>query len=272
VSEQQGDLGIAGSDLLIANSTSGNVFRVPLAGGPTTAIAGGQFHPAEPIGCGADVCWLVTGLAPPPGPILGFDANGMPVMAPLGFDCGPLASECVVGGIVRMRMGAPPETLFLSRDLQWLGQFAFDGSDFLLSLGADISPGWTFRVNGAGGSAVGIDPSGYGFAVDDDCFYAATIDGVFSVAKSALPATTATARSSPNVCTMGDAGTVGCDIALECSTPRSGTIGCSVCEAPDGQAVDCRDAGNAIPCGTLACGVGCTCEDANAGACVCGAR
>jgi hypothetical protein len=71
---------------------------------------------------------------------------------------------------------------------------------------------------------------------------------------------------------MGDAGTVACAIGLECAMPEAGAVGCTVCDLPDGQAVDCKSSGQGPACGdAFACGAGCACQDMEAGVCTCSA-
>jgi hypothetical protein len=106
----------------------------------------------------------------------------------------------------------------------------------------------------------------------DACLYWASLDGVFSVAKSALPpAPDPEAGAPPGSCVLGDAGTSPCDIGLACAIPDAGLAGCTVCSQPDGAPVDCRQSGEAVACGALACGTGCACADMDAGTCTCGA-
>jgi hypothetical protein len=197
------------------------------------------------------------------------DDAGMP-LGPFHPDCGPLDEDCSVGGLVRLRAGARPVTLFLSRRSLWLQDIAFDGLDFFLDVLADASPGAVLKISGRGGPAVYLEEGG-GFALDDQCLYWGDATGIFSVAKDALPPALPTPAGSSHSCRMGDAGTAACDIGLECAMPEAGPIGCTVCDQPDGQAVDCRTTSHAVVCGELACGPGCVCEDGDAGACGCGA-
>jgi hypothetical protein len=114
--------------------------------------------------------------------------------------------------------------------------------------------------------------TGYGFAVDDACLYWANLDGVFSIAKSALPpAPDPEAGAPPGSCVMGDAATAPCDIGLGCAIPDAGLAGCTVCSQADGGAIDCRESRQSVPCGAIACGAGCECADIDAGICGCSA-
>jgi hypothetical protein len=157
-SPRTGDLGVAGSNLVIADTSGGNVFSVPVGGGPTTILARAQRSPSNPTACGDDVCWMLGSTAPPTGAdsLQQVNASGMPVGMPIP-NCGPLDEDCRVGGIVRLHAGARPVTLFASRDMQWVVEVVFDGSDFFVSQGGDVSGGWIGKISGAGGPPVTVE-------------------------------------------------------------------------------------------------------------------
>ena len=266
IAEQQGDLAVAGHNVIIARGDTGNIYMVPSAGGAATLLAQGQTNASQPMACGDDVCWVTGGQASPSGADSVEPADGGPPV----FTCGPLDEGCVFGALVRLPAGGQPATVLTSRGFAPV-DILFDGSDFFFSAGGDESPGGIGKISAAGGLPVMLE-TGYGFGVDDACLYWANLDGVFSIAKSVLPpAPDPEAGAPPGSCVMGDAATAPCDIGLGCVIPDAGLAGCTVCSQADGGAIDCRESGQAVPCGAIACGAGCACADIDAGVCGCSA-
>lgn len=122
LTSQKGTLGLAGSNVLLADGTGGNIFSIPKTGGALTTVATNQTGAVYPTSCGTDLCWMTT------------------------YPCAGVPSDeiCVAGqgeaAIVRMPVGASPVTL--AQDQLFYGPRAmiFDGSEFFVLNTEDASP------------------------------------------------------------------------------------------------------------------------------------
>jgi hypothetical protein len=166
LSTETGQLALFGSGLVVASTgqlsdTASTIYDIPIAGGPPTVLATGEFDAGTPVACGADVCW-------------GLSMTG---------DAAP--SCCFgTGAIRRLKPGGVPETVVADEGLFPIFQLVYDGANFFATIIADASAGEAVRVPGDGGSVAYLG-SGASIAVDDRCVYLAGLDsGVWSVVKT----------------------------------------------------------------------------------------
>jgi hypothetical protein len=155
-------LGVFGQRLLMLQP-DGRVDSLPIsvdggAGAPTTIGYGSAVIPGSLVPCGADACWLGTG-----------------VVYQIDPTSGPLATLAALTGPV-----ASPSGL------------AFDGVSFFVSgqSGPTDTNSAVVSLPAAGGAQVVVAtlPSAGVMAVDDACVYFSTSTGIFSLLKSATGA------------------------------------------------------------------------------------
>jgi hypothetical protein len=170
LTSQKGTLALAGSTVLLADGTGGNIFSIPKTGGALTTVASNQTGAVYPTSCGTDLCWMTT------------------------YPCAGVPSDeiCVAGqgeaAIVRMPVGASPVTV--AQDQLFYGPRAmiFDGSEFFVLNTEDASPdGALSRVPGSGGKPASIG-SANAMVVTTGCLFAIDFEeGLYSVATSYAP-------------------------------------------------------------------------------------
>jgi hypothetical protein len=154
-----GALTVAGANIVIADSSAGGIFSVPIEGGPATLLATSPAGDLGPVlSCGADICW----------------ASAVEV------------SPSQVGTATLVQLGpmGVPATLSEDPALYVVYRLVFDGSEFFATMLRDLSFGSLATIPAAGGPPFSMGP-GSGLAIDDECLYVAdAIGGVYSVAKS----------------------------------------------------------------------------------------
>jgi hypothetical protein len=167
---ESGTLGLAGSNLLVADSSASAILSVPKAGGAATTVATNQPGVEFPTACGADLCWFNQ------------------------YRCGgvPMGEVCVAtqgaGALVRMPAGGSPVMSSQDPLLYPAGAVVFDGSAFFVLdvHDASLDEGLA-RVSADGAQSVSLGGAN-GIAVSGGCLFVIDfIQGVYSVATSYTP-------------------------------------------------------------------------------------
>lgn len=135
---------------MLVDYNGGNVFGLPVSGGPLRAIATQQVNPTNPQGCGAMICWVDWGA--------------------LDTGAGAAVMEATAAGNVVVAQG-----------LGRIGSAVNDGQNLF-----GLSEHSLLRVSLQDGSVVDMaDMSLPGaVAVDDSCVYWLNSSGLYSVDKS----------------------------------------------------------------------------------------
>lgn len=171
LTSQKGTLGLAGSNVVIADATGGNIFSIPKAGGALATLSTNQPGATAPITCGADLCWVNS-----------YACAGLPA-----------GDSCVVGqgqgAVVRMSPGGTPVVGAKDQLLFPATTLVSDGSDFFVLAAVDISFDENLsRVSPSGGAPVFIGGAD-SIAITDGCLFVLDYGkGVYSVATSYTPA------------------------------------------------------------------------------------
>jgi hypothetical protein len=169
LTHQTGVLGLTASEVLIADTQGGSVFRIPKTGGTLDTLASGQSSPGSPVACGDDVCWI----------------NALPCY---GVQDG---GGCIVGQgaweIVRLQLGGSPSTIAFDVGSA-TNQMLADSQFFYVMESVDASPNENLlRVPLAGGAPVALGAA-VGLALAGGClFVTATLCGIYSVTSSDIP-------------------------------------------------------------------------------------
>jgi hypothetical protein len=147
VTGDTGEPALVGSNLIIAESASGNLVSLPPSGGPATVLASAPGRTSNPFACGSALCWLTY---PPP-------QSGVTVGS---------------GTIALMELSAgTTKTLSQSAPMPW--RILFDGTNFLeTQVGGSL-----LRVPGGGGDAADTGLAATGVAVDESCVYLSDVAG-----------------------------------------------------------------------------------------------
>jgi hypothetical protein len=154
-----GAVTVAGTNVVIADGSTGGVFSVPIGGGPVTPLATNLASDLGPVlSCGANICW----------------ASAVPVSP----------SQGGTGAIMQLGPTGASATLSEDPGLYVVYRLVFDGSEFFATMLSDASVGTLATIPAAGGPPISMG-SGSGLAIDDECLYTGdVINGVYSVAKS----------------------------------------------------------------------------------------
>jgi hypothetical protein len=169
LTSQKGTLGLAGSNVVLADGVGGNIFSIPKTGGGLATLSTNQPGARAPIACGADLCWT----------------NAYSCAGPRGVGCGPDNGE---GAIVRMSVGGAPVMLAQDALLYLPTALVFDGSDFFVLAAEDVSfDEGLSRVSASGGAPVSIGTAN-SIVITEGCLFAIDyMKGVYSVASSYSP-------------------------------------------------------------------------------------
>jgi hypothetical protein len=152
-----GDIGLAGSSVLVADLDGGAIWEVPSSAvAAPTALASNQSHPASPVACGTSVCWV----------------NDVPE----GCDSGASSAE-----VIELPPGATP-TVLISRCTSPsypAASVISDGVDVFF-----VGAGLVFAAPIGGGDVVPIG-SDFVFwaAVDSCCVYQSDPTGIVGTPK-----------------------------------------------------------------------------------------
>jgi hypothetical protein len=154
-----GAAALVGSNLLVADSSAGAIFSVPIGGGQASTIVSNLSGSLGPlIACDTGLCW---GSGSVSGALIPQSSGAITELGPTGV----------------------PTTIV---DFGPVYRLAFDGTYFFASTLAD-GLGALIVVPLAGGAEFGTN-NATGFAVDDDCVYIADVgsDSIYSISKSSL--------------------------------------------------------------------------------------
>ena len=162
VSRHTGAIALIGPNIIVADGVGGNVYSVPAAGGSETLLASMQSGASNPVTCADNqLCFATT---------VGSQGNGPGMVA--------------AGAINALPLGGVPRILSQGPSLWPAWRMIVDGDSILLSTLGDASHGNLMRIPAAGGAPSLLIPDVNGLALDDECLYAASDGGIYSVARS----------------------------------------------------------------------------------------
>jgi len=147
LTEKLGAPGVVGNTLVLANG-DGTISSVPTQGGPLKLLASGPWQPLAPIDCGGSACWLVIGVS---------------------------------GQLMRVGLeGGTPEVLI--EGLSGMTHVVFDGKNFFVTLGGGGLGIYRIPAEGNEATAIVTGTGISGLALDDECLYWSSFEGIFSLA------------------------------------------------------------------------------------------